>query len=588
MSFLVMGTAIAAGLSLLCGGLRASSKAKENIKDAQKMLGDASTKWDEIKKLLETEYNHLTVTANEYDELRNSFYETSIAFDTIYKTLTKQMDNYITSASDHDDHINCLEYHENIEPPEYNDTYEHADYIVNDDISEHADMINNYDQEEMIESAILDNTVAGTAIQIARMASDPKKGAKSVIRTGAGKAAGALATSGTMLAISQIGVASTGTAISTLSGAAATNATLAALGGGSIASGGLGMAVGGVVLGGVGFGAGVLAKGLFDLWRSSSEKEKAENVCKDKKAEIKEMKSQYNTLHELNATIQNYRSYIFNIYNIFIDAYNNITTKRTKPSWKFFNTEQRDSVRSCYLLESIIKDLFNEPIYTNSSGIIKIHQDSLRNAVKSSNDRLNNIESQIALMSSSDKLSELECNILTSLSIFSKIVEHIYCYPKLILRWFFRIKQPQTSISLLTIEYLKAFSILLRKGKLSTGVKSSNLIDAISTKNTYDELSSTINNYYDILNEIHEKYASTIQDIQILITKNRTGWRSYIKECFRFFQNRTKLKICYMLFCILHQLCHLRIFDVDNKKLTINHYQIDKTLSDAQMLSEFE
>lgn len=49
---------------------------------------------------------------------------------------------------------------------------------------------------------------------------------------------------------SSIGVASTGTAISTLSGAAATNATLAWLGGGSLAAGGMGMAGGAAVLGG--------------------------------------------------------------------------------------------------------------------------------------------------------------------------------------------------------------------------------------------------------------------------------------------------------------------------------------------------
>jgi hypothetical protein len=48
-----------------------------------------------------------------------------------------------------------------------------------------------------------------------------------------------------------VGIASTGTAITTLSGAAAYNATLAWLGGGAIATGGGGMAVGTIVLGGL-------------------------------------------------------------------------------------------------------------------------------------------------------------------------------------------------------------------------------------------------------------------------------------------------------------------------------------------------
>lgn len=59
------------------------------------------------------------------------------------------------------------------------------------------------------------------------------------------------AAGGSLGFMSTFGIASTGTAISSLSGAAATNATLAALGGGALASGGGGMALGSTVLGGV-------------------------------------------------------------------------------------------------------------------------------------------------------------------------------------------------------------------------------------------------------------------------------------------------------------------------------------------------
>jgi hypothetical protein len=59
------------------------------------------------------------------------------------------------------------------------------------------------------------------------------------------------AAGGSLGFMSTFGIASTGTAISSLSGAAATNATLAALGGGSLASGGGGMALGSTVLGGL-------------------------------------------------------------------------------------------------------------------------------------------------------------------------------------------------------------------------------------------------------------------------------------------------------------------------------------------------
>lgn len=82
--------------------------------------------------------------------------------------------------------------------------------------------------------------VEARTYQAADLLKDGIGAVSSGILTGIG--AGGLAT--------QIGVASTGTAISTLSGAAATNATLAWLGGGSLAAGGMGVAGGTAVLGG--------------------------------------------------------------------------------------------------------------------------------------------------------------------------------------------------------------------------------------------------------------------------------------------------------------------------------------------------
>ena len=66
------------------------------------------------------------------------------------------------------------------------------------------------------------------------------------VGAGAAGAAAGFAVYGGVMAL---GVASTGTAISTLSGVAASNAALAAIGGGSLASGGLGIAGGTAILG---------------------------------------------------------------------------------------------------------------------------------------------------------------------------------------------------------------------------------------------------------------------------------------------------------------------------------------------------
>ncbi|MFV9423975.1 hypothetical protein [Microbacterium sp. S1037] len=74
----------------------------------------------------------------------------------------------------------------------------------------------------------------------------------SAVGAGAGLAAGAavasMAPTAAMWAATTFGVASTGTAISTLSGAAATNAALAWLGGGALAAGGGGTAAGSALL----------------------------------------------------------------------------------------------------------------------------------------------------------------------------------------------------------------------------------------------------------------------------------------------------------------------------------------------------
>lgn len=79
------------------------------------------------------------------------------------------------------------------------------------------------------------------------------------------------------------GVASTGTAISSLSGAAATNAALAWLGGGALTAGGGGMAAGHVFLslaGPVGWGIALtaLVASGFLFWKNSNNKNRIENI----------------------------------------------------------------------------------------------------------------------------------------------------------------------------------------------------------------------------------------------------------------------------------------------------------------------
>ena len=100
---------------------------------------------------------------------------------------------------------------------------------------------------------------------------------------GAGVAMVTLGPTAAMGIATTFGVASTGTAISSLSGAAATNAALAWLGGGALAAGGGGMAAGSAFLalaGPVGWtiaGLSIIASGLM-LFKTKNDKERLEKV----------------------------------------------------------------------------------------------------------------------------------------------------------------------------------------------------------------------------------------------------------------------------------------------------------------------
>lgn len=100
---------------------------------------------------------------------------------------------------------------------------------------------------------------------------------------GVGVGIATLAPTAAMGIATTFGVASTGTAISTLSGAAATNAALAWIGGGALAAGGGGMAAGSGLLalaGPIGWtiaGVSILTSGLI-FFKSKNEKDRIQNI----------------------------------------------------------------------------------------------------------------------------------------------------------------------------------------------------------------------------------------------------------------------------------------------------------------------
>lgn len=138
-----------------------------------------------------------------------------------------------------------------------------------------------------------------------------KNAGKGAAGAGAGVAVVAMGPSAAMGVATTFGVASTGTAISSLSGAAATNAALAWLGGGALASGGGGMAAGSAFLalaGPVGIaiaGVALLGSGIV-LLKTTKDKKALENIFVA--ISTRDVKSYELAIVELNERIERIKS----------------------------------------------------------------------------------------------------------------------------------------------------------------------------------------------------------------------------------------------------------------------------------------
>lgn len=115
---------------------------------------------------------------------------------------------------------------------------------------------------------------------------------------------GIAASQAALSAVGLFGVASTGTAISSLSGAAASNAILAWLGGGSLAAGGGGIAMGSVVLGGITVGPALLISGLIVSSKAEKALTEAARYKAEYEVEIKKIELATTALSQISTRIK--------------------------------------------------------------------------------------------------------------------------------------------------------------------------------------------------------------------------------------------------------------------------------------------
>lgn len=176
--------------------------------------------------------------------------------------------------------------------------------------------------------------------------------------TAIGTLGGLAVTGATTTVISALGIASTGTAISSLHGVAAVNAMYAAMGGGSLAVGGAGMAGGIVVLGGASLGIGLLAGGfLFEKYVISTFEKTEESVKQMNKA-AEEMNKICKHLDQLKLTATKFNGILALVNRLYREHLEKLSIiVNEKKDWLFFTDEEKLLTQNTVLLVGLLYNL---------------------------------------------------------------------------------------------------------------------------------------------------------------------------------------------------------------------------------------
>ena len=173
-----------------------------------------------------------------------------------------------------------------------------------------------------------------------------------------GTAGGFAAAGVTTSAVMAFGVASTGTAISSLSGAAAVNATLAALGGGAIAAGGGGVALGTVVLGVSSLGIGLLIGGIIFNFTGGTLSDKADEAVIQSFEAQKEINKVVSFLNELKKAAEVFFDRLNDVEKLYISYFKDVKSiveKNTK--WSEYSNDEKEKVKRLCLIVGLLYEM---------------------------------------------------------------------------------------------------------------------------------------------------------------------------------------------------------------------------------------
>lgn len=196
-----------------------------------------------------------------------------------------------------------------------------------------------------------------------------------------GTAGGFAAAGATTAAVTALGTASTGTAISSLSGVAATNAVLAALGGGAVAAGGGGMALGTIMLGTISAGIGVLLGGAIFAGIGVHTAKEAEKIQQEADRAIKNFQKVCGYLVELRDAASKFQKSLTSverIYRTYLDELTRIVTLYGKTDWNDFSDKEQLITENCCLLVGLLFKMCQVKLVLRTEG-----KDSLNRVNKS-------------------------------------------------------------------------------------------------------------------------------------------------------------------------------------------------------------
>lgn len=193
--------------------------------------------------------------------------------------------------------------------------------------------------------------------------------------------AGALAGVASYGAVSMLGTASTGTAISTLSGAAAHNATLAWLGGGAISAGGAGVGGGILALGGIFIVPALLVADSILYAKADEKLAKARQIYQEAKLAAEKMNTVTDFMIHAGNLSDGYLTFLQEfrkIYESLLDEVKRLaaeiqgrTAGRARVSFDDLSLPQKKLLQITWLMTQVLYHVLKAPLLTKRGNVHK-------------------------------------------------------------------------------------------------------------------------------------------------------------------------------------------------------------------------